>query len=206
MKVFILVGLQISGKSSHGYKLREDEGIPMIETGHAVYHELKRLNLEVNHANSSKVIIGLLAQDPTAFTRTILDHEKKTYEESRCLILNGVKSPVEVEYTQSRFGKENVTVFGFHCSQQTRFSRVTNPDRFEVSGQFLEKTQEDQDLAKWENFNSRDLREIGLGIGNALAFANEIICTEDNFWPYNSFESSYKQFHEHVFDRLTKTT
>ncbi|MCK5409374.1 MAG: hypothetical protein KAJ30_03840, partial [Candidatus Heimdallarchaeota archaeon] len=61
------------------------------------------------------------------------------------------------------------------------------------------------DLAKWENFKSRDLREIGLGIGKALAFANEIICTEDNFWPYNSFESSYKQFHKHVFDRLTES-
>ena len=96
-------------------------------------------------------------------------------------------------------------VLGFHCGQQTRFSRVTNPDRFKVSGQYHEKTQEDQDLAKWENFKSRDLREIGLGIGKALAFANEIICTEDNFWPYNSFESSYKQFHKHVFDRLTES-
>ncbi|MHA1203074.1 MAG: hypothetical protein ACTSQ4_11225, partial [Candidatus Heimdallarchaeaceae archaeon] len=77
MKIFILVGLQLSGKSSHGYRLREEEGIPMVETGHAVYHELKRLKLVVNHENSSKVIIGLLAQDPTAFTRTILDYEKE---------------------------------------------------------------------------------------------------------------------------------
>jgi hypothetical protein len=206
MKIFILIGLQLSGKSSHGYRLRVEEDIPMIETGHAVYHELKRLKLVVNHKNSSKVIIGLLAQDPTAFTRTILDYEKETYEGAKCLILNGVKSPAEVKYVQNRFGKDSVTVFGFHCSQHTRFSRVTNPDRFKVSGQYHEKTQEDQDLAKWENFKSRDIREIGLGIGNALAFANEIISTEDNFWPYNSFESSYKQFHKNVFDRLTRST
>ncbi|MBY9002073.1 MAG: hypothetical protein KGD64_14230 [Candidatus Heimdallarchaeota archaeon] len=202
MKVFILVGLQLSGKSSHGHRLREEEGIPMLETGHAVYHELKKQKLVVNHENTTKVIVSLLAREPTAFAQTILDSEKEKYEEAECLILNGVKSPEEVKYTQDRFGRENVTVFGFHANQKTRFNRVANPDRFKVSGQFLEKTQEDQDLAKWENFKSRDVREIGLGIGNALAFANEIICTEDKYWPYNSIENSYKQFHKHIFDRL----
>lgn len=202
MKIFILIGLQLSGKSSHGHRLREEEGIPMVETGHAVYHELKRLNLVVNHENTTKVIVGLLSQDPTAFARTILDAEKEKYEGSSCLILNGVKSPAEVNYAKKRFGKDNVIVIGFHASQKTRFSRVLNPDRFAVSGQFLEKTQEDQDLAKWENFISRDIREIKLGIGNAIAFANEIVCTENKFWPYRFFDESYKIFKKQVLSRI----
>ena len=202
MNVFILVGLQLSGKSSHGHRLREEKGIPMVETGHAVYHELKRQNLVVNDKNTTKVIVELLAREPTAFAQTILDSEKEKYEGSNCLILNGVKSPAEVKYAQNRFGTKNVKVLGFHANQKTRFSRVVNPDRFKVSGQFLEKTQEDQDLAKWENFKSRDIREIGLGIGNALACANEMICTEDILWPYNNFETSYKLFHKYISDRL----
>ncbi len=202
MKVFILVGLQLSGKSSHGHRLREEENIPMVETGHAVYHELKRQNLEVNHKNTTKVILSLLSKNPTAFTQTILDYEKDKYEPSSILILNGVKSPAEIQYTKERFGKENVIVLGFHACQRTRFNRVNNPDRFTVSGNFLEKTQEDQDLAKWENFVSRDIREIGLGIGNALATANEIIVTEDKNWPYYSFDISYKHFRDYILNKV----
>ncbi|MCE7742681.1 MAG: hypothetical protein GOP50_09500 [Candidatus Heimdallarchaeota archaeon] len=200
MKIFILVGLQLSGKSSHGHRLREEEKVPMVETGHAVYHELKRQNLEVNHKNTTQVILSLLSRDPTAFTQTILDYEEDIYENSSILILNGVKSPAEINYTRKRFGKENVTVLGFHAGQKTRYNRVTNPDRFTVSGNFLEKTQEDQDLAKWDNFLSRDVREIGLGIGNALATANEIIITEDNNWPFYSFEISYNHFRNYIMN------
>lgn len=198
MKVFILVGFQLSGKSSHGHKLREEKAIPMIETGHAVYHETKRQGLEVNHTNTTKIIKELLNKEPTAFTEKILDFEKETYKKSSVLLLNGVKSPAEVKYTQKRFGKTNVKVIGFHACQHTRFSRVTNKDRFTVSGKVHGKTQEDQDLAKWENFLSRDAREIGLGIGNALARANEIIVTEDKCWPYHNFEQSYSLFKQYV--------
>ena len=172
----------------------------MIETGHAVYHELKRQNLEVNHENTTKVIISLLSQDPTAFTRTILNYEKEKYENSSILILNGVKSPAEIDYTKNKFGKKNVTVLGFHACQVTRFDRVNNPDRYTVSGKFIEKTQEDKDLAKWDNFIGRDIREIGLGIGNALASANEIIITEDKNWPFYSFDVSYSHFRNYILD------
>ena len=194
MKVFILVGLQLSGKSSHGHQFREEQGFPMVETGHAVYHELKNQNLEVNHKNTSKVIKELLSKDPTAFARSILEYEKDKFEDSPILLLNGVKSPEEVNYARKQFGKHNVFVLGFHASQHTRFSRVTNPDRFTVSGRYLEKTQEDNDLANWENFLSRDVREIGLGIGYALATANDFIITEDRCWPHQTFKDSFEKF------------
>ncbi len=192
----------MSGKSSHGHRLREEEGIPMVETGHAVYYELKRQKLHVNHENTTKVIQSLLSQDPIAFARTILDYEKDKYENSETLILNGVKSPAEIKYSRKRFGKDNVSVLGFHSCQKTRFNRVNNPDRFAVSGKFLEKTQEDQDLAKWENFISRDVREIGLGIGSALATANEIVITEDENWPFYSFDISYDHFRNFILSGI----
>ncbi|NPD87170.1 MAG: hypothetical protein HGN29_00505 [Asgard group archaeon] len=194
MKVFILVGMQLSGKSSHGHTLREEKGIPMIETGHAVYHEIKHQGLEVNHTNTSKIIKELLSKDPTAFTQAILEYEYENYKDSSILLLNGIKSPAEIDFARKHFGTKNIKVLGFHASQNTRFNRVKNPDRFKVSGRYLEKTQEDQDLAKWDNFISREIREIGLGIGNALAFANDIIITEDKIWPYHSFKHSYKYF------------
>jgi adenylate kinase family enzyme len=198
MKIFILVGFQLSGKSSHGHKLREETGIPMIETGHAVYHELKKRNLEVNHENTSKIINSILSKDPIAFTKIILDSEKVKYESSSILILNGVKSPAEIKYVKNKYGKDNVFVLGFHASQKTRFSRVSNADRFTVSGKFHEKTQEDNDLAQWNNFISRDLREINLGIGNALAIANEFILTENKDWPFFPFYKSYPVFKKYI--------
>ena len=202
MKVFTLVGLQLSGKSSHGHRLREEKGFPMVETGHAVYHELKRQNLEVNHINTTKVIKELLTQDPTAFTRVILEYEKEKYHDSQVLLLNGVKSPEEIEYARKYFGKKNVFVLGFHACQETRFNRVTNPDRFLVSGKYHEKTKEDSDLAKWDNFVSRDVREIWLGIGNAFSTANEIIVTENRIWPFCSFDQSYQNFKKYILFKL----
>ncbi|MHA2357524.1 MAG: hypothetical protein ACXABK_01985 [Candidatus Heimdallarchaeaceae archaeon] len=198
MRVFILVGLQLSGKSSHGHRLREEKGIPMIETGHAVYHEIKRQGLEVNHVNTTRIIKELLSQDPTAFARAIVDFEYDNYKSSSILLLNGIKSPEEINFARKHFGKKNITVLGFHASQNTRFSRVQNPDRFKVSGRFHEKTQEDKDLAIWNNFLSRDIREIGLGIGNALASANKMIITEDIIWPYHSFDQSFQHFKGYI--------
>ena len=144
--------------------------------------------------NTTKVIEDLLSRNPTAFTRAILEYEKEKYQDSEKLLLNGVKSPAEIEYARKKFGKKNVFVLGFHASKKTRFSRVNNPDRFKVSGEYREKTQEDQDLAIWDNFTSRDIREIGLGIGDALALSNEILVTENMMWPYHTFDQSYKIF------------
>ena len=202
MKVFILAGLQLSGKSSHGHRMENEKGWPMIETGHAVYFELQAQGLETNHINTTKVIKKLLSRDPNAFAKTILEYEQKKYEKAPVLLFNGIKSPAEIEFVRERFGIENVNVIGFHASQKTRFSRVTNPDRFTVSGEFQQKKQEDQDLAKWENFISRDIREIGLGIGIALALCSEIIVTENKLWPHHDFEKSYEIFENIVTSRL----
>ena len=90
---------------------------------------------------------------------------------------------------------------GFHACQLTRFGRVRNLDRFVVSGRFQQKKQEDEDLAHWENFTSRDIREIGLGIGIAFSLANEIIITENIQWPYCAFEVSYENFKNYIFKK-----
>ncbi|MBA7540976.1 hypothetical protein ES705_33281 [subsurface metagenome] len=199
MKIFILVGFQLTGKSSHGHKMEIEENVPMIETGHAVYYDLQRQGLETNHVNTSKVIKDLLSRDPTAFAQAILEFEEKKYKDSSIMLFNGIKSPAEIDYIKKRFGKENVRVVGFHACQLTRFGRVRNSDRFVVSGRFQQKKQEDEDLAHWENFTSRDIREIGLGIGIAFSLANEIIITENIQWPYYGFELSYKDFKNYIF-------
>ncbi len=203
MLVFILVGFQLSGKSSHGHRLRTEENIPMLETGHAVYHELRRQKLEVTHENTSRVINELLTKDPIAFTRNILEDEKSLYQNEKVLLLNGVKSPAEVAYVKKRFGEKNVFLIAFHASQQTRFGRVQNPDRFNVSGRYHEKTQEDKDLAIWENFLSRDLREVGLGLCKLISLSNNVIITENKLWPFYDFDKSYYYFKEVIMSKLT---
>ena len=93
MKIFILVGFQLTGKSSHGHKMEIEENVPMIETGHAVYYDLQRQGLETNHVNTSKVIKDLLSRDPTAFAQAILEFEEKKYKDSSIMLFNGIKSP-----------------------------------------------------------------------------------------------------------------
>lgn len=200
MIVYVLVGLQLSGKSSHGNKLMKESGIPMIETGHAVYMTLQEKNLQANHKNTSKVIKGLLSENPLYFAKKILKLEKKRYVNSDKLVFNGIKSPAEIEYVENKFGKKNVIVIAFHARQKTRFSRVNNIDRFVISS-FNEKKQEDKDLGQWKNFIERDQREIDLGIGMTIARANYAIVTEDKYWPYNGFDISYQIFREIVLNK-----
>ena len=105
MKIFVLVGFQLTGKSSHGHKMEIEENIPMIETGHAVYYELQRQGLETNHTNTSKVIKNLLSRDPTAFTQAILEFEEKKYKDSSIMLFNGIKSPAEIDYIKKDLEK-----------------------------------------------------------------------------------------------------
>ncbi len=200
MIVYILVGLQLSGKSSHGDKLMKESGIPMIETGHAVYITLQEKQLQANHKNTSKVIKDLLSEDPLYFAKKILNIEQQRYLNSDKLVFNGIKSPAEIEYVENKFGKKNVIVIAFHARQRTRFFRVNNIDRFLISS-FNEKKQEDKDLGQWRNFMERDQREIDLGIGISIARANYAVVTEDRYWPYNGFNISYRIFREIVLNK-----
>lgn len=193
MEVFVLVGLPSSGKTSHGTKLMEVMDIPLLETGHAVYYELRKRNLEATHQNTSLVIKECLSKEPTYFLRKILEYHYSRYKGKKAILISGVKSPSEVTYLRKQFGERNVVIIGFHATQKTRFSRIQNQSRHD-STNFEEKDLEDKDLAKWENFVERDVREIKLGIAYNLALADDIIVTENNTWPFHSFDQSFERF------------
>lgn len=201
MLVFALVGLPSSGKTSHGKRLMELKGIPLLETGHAVYYELRKHRLDATHENTSRIIQQCLSQDPVYFLRSILQHDFCNYDGKNVLLISGIKSPSEVAYLRKKFGSKNVIIIGFHATQQTRFLRVKNQSRH-ISSEFYEKSMEDNDLSRWKNFIDRDMREIKLGIGYNLALANEIVVTENRIWPFHSFEQSFKKFYNYVKDYL----
>ncbi|MHA1686326.1 MAG: hypothetical protein ACTSYD_07920 [Candidatus Heimdallarchaeaceae archaeon] len=193
MLVFVLVGLPSSGKTSHGTRLMELMNIPLLETGHAVYYELRKHQLDATHENTTRIIQQCLSQDPTYFLKKILQQDFHRYDGKSALLISGVKSPNETKYLREKFGATNVIIIGFHATQKTRFLRIKNQSRHD-SSRFQEKDMEDNDLSQWQNFVDRDMREIKLGIGYNLALANEIIVTENCVWPFHSFEQSFKKF------------
>ena len=136
--VFLLTGMQLSGKTSHAYALKKEINMPVLETGYAVYYELKKRGLEANHQNTSRIINECLSKDPLFFIKNVLEVYELQYKNTDYFIISGVKSPHEVSYIRKLFGKRNVVLVAFHASQRTRFSRVKSSDRINIA-KFKEK-------------------------------------------------------------------
>jgi dephospho-CoA kinase len=55
-----------------------------------------------------------------------------------------------------------------HASPETRFTRVSNRRRSD-------------DSDGWELFHERDMRELGVGLGNVIAMSEQIIVNDGSF-------------------------
>lgn len=79
------------------------------------------------------------------------------------LVVEGVRSPAEVEYFRQHF--ERVFVVAIHCSPKVRFQRLISRRR-------------DDDPRSWEEFAERDERELELGVGEVIALADFMLINE----------------------------
>lgn len=158
--VVAITGMPGAGKSTAASAL-EKEGWAKIVMGDIIREETKRRGLEVNERNTAEVMKELrLRYGESAIAELCL---KKIDElGSDMIVIDGIRSMSEVDVFRRR---GEVLLIAIHASRRRRF-------------ELLRKRGRSDDPVDYEMFLKRDDRELRIGIGEAIALADEVISNE----------------------------
>ncbi|RAP53468.1 MAG: hypothetical protein BZ138_00840 [Methanosphaera sp. rholeuAM270] len=185
MKVYGVTGLPGSGKSIIS-KIAVKEGIYTISMGDVIRKEAEKNNCTPGEAavNLRKQYGNNVVADRCI--QEIFNHSKKRYNrnshfkkihksnnhhkpkkykkiEQDIYIIEGIRSPYEVQYFRRRF--KNFKVIAIHANPHERFNRII-------------KRKRNDDSQDFKKFLERDSRELKFGIGNVIAQADYMLINE----------------------------
>jgi len=178
MQVIGVVGLPGSGKSEAAAVARE-EGIPVVTMGDVIRAACRERGVDpaTHHGRVAKALRE--EGGPTAIADRSLPWIRDALEESTTVLVDGIRSAVEVETFESAFRED--------------FQLVSIEAPFEIRADRLSTRGRDADgTAGGESLEARDERELGFGMGQAMERADVTI---DNV-------ESLEAFHEAVRDLL----
>ena len=157
-----LVGMPGAGKSLV-VETAQQEGYAVVVMGDVIREETQKRKLELNPKNTGKVMLELRK---TGGNSVIAEKciPKILQQESSKIIIDGLRSPHEVDAFKAHFAK--FSLMAVHASQETRFNR-------------LYRRRRSDDPTDWAVFHERDARELSVGLGNAIAMAEYLIINED---------------------------
>ena len=146
-----------SGKSTIVSALKA-KGIESLNLGDGVRAEAKRRNLEPSGDNLGKLMLELREKNgPGAIAELLTEPIKNS--QSKVIIVDGVRSTAEIEVLKS---VGSVKLLSIEATADTRYK-------------FLSSRGRSDDPATREKFEERDNRELGVGIGESIAIADETI-------------------------------
>jgi len=160
MLIVAITGMPGAGKSTAA-KALEAHGFKRIVMGDVIREETRRRGLAPDEKNTGAVMIELRERyGPGAVAEVCLRSLRALKEQ--VVIVDGVRSTAEVEVF-AREGK--VKVLAIHASRERRFKLLT------------ERARSDAPTTK-KSFDERDKRELSIGVGNAVALADECLSNE----------------------------
>jgi dephospho-CoA kinase len=158
-----LTGMPGSGKSLvvNAAKLF---GYDIVTMGDVIREETAKRGLTLNPANVGRVMLELRAVngDRVIAQKCIPKIEK---EPNPKIIVDGLRSYVEADAFRKHF--LNFKLVTVHSAPQTRFQRLSTRGRSD-------------DPKTWEVFEERDMRELSVGIGHAIALSEYVIINDGN--------------------------
>jgi dephospho-CoA kinase len=157
-----LAGMPGSGKSL-AVETARAEGYAVVVMGDVIREETQKHGLKPTPTNIGKVMLGLREKDGAS---VIADKciPKIEQQKSGKVIVDGVRSPSEVDAFKKHFSE--FSLIAVHASPEKRFKRLYHRRRSD-------------DPDGWELFHERDMRELGVGLGNAIAMAQYLIVNEN---------------------------
>ena len=157
-----LAGMPGSGKSLVVETARA-EGYAVVVMGDVIREETQKRGLKPTPKNIGKVMLELREKGGAS---VIADKciPKIEQQKNRKVIIDGLRSLSEVDAFKAYFSKFNL--IAVHASPETRFKRLYRRHRSD-------------DPDGWELFHERDMRELGVGLGNAMAMAEHFIINEN---------------------------
>jgi dephospho-CoA kinase len=156
-----LVGMPGSGKSLV-VETAQKQGYAVVTMGDVVREETLKAGLELNPANVGKTMLEMRTKGGADIvaTRNIPKIEQLS---SNKVLIDGLRSLHEVDVFRKHFQEFNL--LAIHASPQTRFNRLLLRGRSD-------------DPKDWDTFLARDLRELSVGLGNAIAMSEYLVVNE----------------------------
>jgi dephospho-CoA kinase len=157
-----VAGMPGSGKSLV-VKVAKENAYDAVVMGDVVRQEAERRSLEPNPENIGKIMLELREKEGKG---VIAKRSIPKIEEAKKhkVIVDGIRSLEEVEEFKKRFLK--FTLIATCSSPETRFQR-------------LYRRRRSDDAEGWDVFHERDMRELGVGLGNAIAMAEYTVVNEE---------------------------
>ena len=150
-----------SGKSTIVSALKA-KGIEALNLGDGVRAEAKRRNLEPTGDNLGKLMLELRKKNGPGAVAELLTESIKN-SQSKVIIVDGVRSTTEIEVLRN---VGFVKLLSIEATADIRYK-------------FLSSRGRSDDPLTREKFEERDNRELGIGIGESIAIADETIVNSD---------------------------
>jgi dephospho-CoA kinase len=157
-KILILAGMAGAGKTEFADYCRS-LNISVHNMGDAVRDRVRELGLELNGRNIARVA----SEERLKYGSDIWARRTARKTNGNCVI-DGTRSEAEVSYFRRTYGR-NAIIVAIYASAPLRYERLRKRPR------------EDTPLSLGE-FEERDRRELGWGLGNVIALSDRIIGNE----------------------------
>lgn len=155
--IVCLTGMPGAGKTTIAEALRS-KGFDKITMGDAVRAEAARRKIEPTGANLGKLMLELREKNGSGAVAELIKYDILN-SKSNVIIVDGVRSLSEVEVLK-KIG--TVKVLAIHASGDTRYRFLTGRGRSDAP-------------SDRQDFTKRDSREIGVGMSESIALADETI-------------------------------
>ena len=157
-----LAGMPGAGKSVV-VNVAVKKGYGVVVMGDIVREEAAKRRLEPTPENLGKIMLELREKEGNNVIAKRCVSKIRNAKEQK-VIVDGVRSLSEVEEFKKHFPK--FTLIAVHASPETRFKRLYHRQRSD-------------DPKNFEVFHERDMRELSVGLGKAIAMAEHIIINEE---------------------------
>lgn len=170
--IFLAVtGAQGSGKSVFTKIAKNKYNIPTYRLGTVIIEECEKRGLEVNGTNMGKMssVLRYEGGEQVIASKSFNAIQQFLEDKPKIVIIDGIRSYSELAYFREKF--DDVRLIAIITSLKTRKQRVEARKRI--------------DLGTMGDFEVREQRELGFGLGDVITKADYFILNEniskDNF-------------------------
>lgn len=159
-----IVGLHGSGKTEVA-KAIADLGIPSVRMGDVVWGEIKRRGQTITEASVAAVANELREREGLgAIAKRCIPLIRASGKRKHAVVVDGIRGIAEVEEFRRAFG-DDFHLLAIWASERLRHSRIASRGRVD-------------DAMSLKTFQEKDRRELGWGLGKALALADFMVVNE----------------------------
>lgn len=174
-----LTGMPGAGKSLF-VEAATEIGYTVVTMGDVIREETRKRGLELNPQNVGKVMLALRQEGGNCVIaeKCIPKIEQQT---SPKVLIDGLRSLNESDTFKAHF--EKFVLIAVHASPEVRFKRLSQRGRSD-------------DPKSFEVFHERDMRELSVGLGNAIAMAQQVLVNDNSMESFKAQVKKYLQWTE----------